>query len=41
MLGASELAKRENPPDFSTKPSWVIVRWMYVEAHQSIIVILR
>ena len=25
---ASDPAKRENPPDFSTKPSWVTVRWM-------------
>ncbi len=37
---ASDPANRGNPPDFSTKPSWVTVRWMQVKARQSIIVTL-
>ena len=28
MHRASDPANRVNPPDFSTKPSWVTVRWM-------------
>ena len=28
MPQAPDTTNRENPPDFSTKPDWVIVRWM-------------